>query len=293
MAGGVCRVIVEGSRFAVLFEVIEELAGGNLDARFELSPHLDDVDAVGYALNVLAEELQDTIARLQRANETLSSYTHVVSHDLKAPVRAITNCVRFLSEDLSGKLEKDQLHHLQTLRASSLQAQRLIDDLLAYAQIGANEAALEDIDLGTVVEEVLALLALPAEVQIVLPGSWPRLHTHHTLVGQILANLLSNAAKFSSAQHRRVEVGWKRIPPMSYEVWVRDNGIGIEPRHQATVFEMFRRLHRANEFDGTGLGLAIVKRAVDELGGSVRIDSEPGEGSCFFVVIPDRSPPAK
>jgi signal transduction histidine kinase len=126
--------------------------------------------------------------------------------------------------------------------------------------------------------------------------TWPKIEADLVLLEQIFRNLISNAMKFNRSECKRLELGWQCLPSTSvlgesegklYEFFVRDNGIGIDPRYHARIFRMFERLHTREEYDGTGMGLAIVKKAVDKLHGSVRLTSKPGEGSTFFVVLPE------
>jgi signal transduction histidine kinase len=117
-------------------------------------------------------------------------------------------------------------------------------------------------------------------------NDWPTIDTDPTLLRQILQNLIGNAIKFNRSPRTRVEIGWLPVGEDRYELFVRDNGIGIEPRDHEKIFSVFQRLHTREEYGGTGLGLAIVKKASGKLHGSVRVESKPGEGSTFFVVLP-------
>ncbi|MBW2174792.1 MAG: hypothetical protein JRF64_09200, partial [Deltaproteobacteria bacterium] len=107
-----------------------------------------------------------------------------------------------------------------------------------------------------------------------------------TLLRQIFVNLIGNAIKFNTSDSKRVEIGWLPTGEERYEVFVRDNGIGIESRHHEQIFRVFQRLHTRNEYEGTGLGLAIVKKASSKLHATVRIESKAGKGSTFFVALP-------
>jgi light-regulated signal transduction histidine kinase (bacteriophytochrome) len=115
---------------------------------------------------------------------------------------------------------------------------------------------------------------------------WPSIEADHTLLRQIFQNLVRNAVKFNSAKEKRLEIGFSSSDKKQCEVFVKDNGIGIDPRHHEQIFRVFQRLHTREEYDGTGLGLAIVKKAANKLHGSVRVESEPGKGSTFFVLLP-------
>ena len=134
--------------------------------------------------------------------------------------------------------------------------------------------------------EVMSLLRLPSDVEIVLADNWPVLTVDHTLLLQIFQNLITNAVKFNNSEKKRIEVGWQDGQEDRIELFVRDNGIGIEPRYSEQIFRVFQRLHTQKAYEGTGIGLAVVKKAAAHLDGKVRLESTPGEGSTFFVEIP-------
>jgi light-regulated signal transduction histidine kinase (bacteriophytochrome) len=135
-------------------------------------------------------------------------------------------------------------------------------------------------------EKLVTHLDLSADVEIVKGNEWPTVEAEATLLRQIFQNLIGNAIKFNSSSPKRVEIGWLPLDEQHCELFVRDNGIGIEPRHHEQIFQVFQRLHTRAEYEGTGLGLAIVKKATGKLHGSVRVESKPGEGSTFFVALP-------
>jgi signal transduction histidine kinase len=134
-------------------------------------------------------------------------------------------------------------------------------------------------------DDLRAMLG-PDAAALVLPPTWPALNAPPSLVRSILSNLLTNAVKFNRAAQKRVEVGWRTHAPGRVELYVRDNGIGIDPRFHERIFGIFKRLHTHGEYEGAGMGLAVVRKATRHLGGSVRVASEPGRGSTFFVDLP-------
>jgi PAS domain S-box-containing protein len=240
------------------------------------------------ALHQANLSLTATAAALQEANEEMSQFTYAVSHDLKAPLRAVSNFASFLQEDLAGELEPEQEELLEGLGEAVGQCQTLIDDLLALSRVSRLEVEPEEVELASLVREVWERLE-PGDAELVLAGEPLRLSLQRPLLQQILQNLLSNAVKFNRSSPPRVEVGWPHDGRGAFEIYVRDNGIGIEPRHQERVFGLFQRLHGEAEYSGTGLGLAIVRRAAARLGGSVSLRSRPGQGSTFRLALPPRS----
>jgi len=233
-------------------------------------------------------ELLEKTVELERVNTELSEYSSAVSHDIRAPLRAIHNYAEFLREDLGKTLKGEQKEYLDGLTQSVHRAETLVTDLLAFCRVGDKPLETETIDLGVFLRELIASMALPPEVEIKMPDDWPTIRAPSSFLGQIFQNLVENAVKFNRSEHKLVELGWRRVGKDQLEVFVRDNGIGIEPQHQQQIFGVFQRLHTMGEFDGTGIGLAIVKKTVTKLSGAIHVESTPGEGSTFFVTLPNK-----
>ncbi len=250
--------------------------------KLELAERKRVEEALRHAHKALAIEADE----LQEANEELSQYAYVVSHDLKAPLRAVRNYSDFLREDLEGTLHGDQKAYLDGLNRAIGQGEALIDDLLAFSRVGRWIEPVESLDLGTFLKTLSTSLEFDREIEVVMANDFPTIEAGPTLVTEIFENLISNAAKFNDSAHKRIEIGWRPAGDMAYELFVRDNGIGVEPRYHEQIFRVFQRLHTSAEYQGTGVGLAIVKKAVSKLHGSVRVESQAGEGSTFFVTLP-------
>ena len=232
-------------------------------------------------------QVQQYAHELQAANAELAQYAYVVSHDLKAPLRAIHNYADFLSEDLGDRLEEEQQSYLDGMKIAVREANTLIDDILALSRLERRHSEIETLDVGEFLRALIDGLNLPNDVEISMPDDWPAIAVEPLLFRQIFQNLLGNAVKFTIAECKKIELGWRTETPGWYEFFVRDNGIGIAPDHQQQIFQIFERLHTKEEFDGTGIGLAIVKKAAGKLGGSIRVESEPGRGSTFFLMLPE------
>jgi chemotaxis family two-component system sensor kinase Cph1 len=202
-------------------------------------------------------------------------------------LRAVRNYSDFLREDLEATLDGDQKAYLDGLNRAVNQGEALIEDLLAFARVGRWIGPMERLDMGAFLKELITSLDLDKDVEVVIGKDWPTMEAEPTLVKQIFQNLINNAIKFNDSAHKRVEIGWRPAEDGQCELFVRDNGIGIDPRHHERIFRVFQRLHTSEEYQGTGVGLAIVKKASSKLHGSVRLESQAGEGSTFFVALPE------
>jgi signal transduction histidine kinase len=191
-----------------------------------------------------------------------------------------------LLQDLAGRLEGEQHEYLEGLGESVRACEALVDDLLQLSRIGSRQLVYETLKLGSFLHEFVSSLRLPDTVEIEWATDWPTIESEPTLLRQIMQNLLLNGVKFNQASRKRIALGWHPVEDDCYELFVRDNGIGIELRHQEQIFRAFQRLHTNEEYEGTGIGLAIVKKAVSRLQGAIRIESQPGRGSTFFVTLP-------
>lgn len=231
-------------------------------------------------------DLSKKAADLEAANKELGQYAYVVSHDLKAPLRAIHNYADFLKEDLQVTLSGEQAEYLAGLLEAVNEAETLVNDLLELSRIGRKNVPTELIDLGHFLQDLLDSLEIPASAEVHLAEQWPTLEAQPPLLRQIFQNLVQNGLTFNQSPAKRVELGWRLIASNCYEFFVRDNGIGIKSEYQEQIFNVFQRLHTNEEYPGTGIGLAIVKKAAEKLQGSVRVESTEGQGSTFYVILP-------
>jgi signal transduction histidine kinase len=252
----------------------------------QLSMELNKRKRTEEELRIAHRDLAIYADELQAANKELSQYNHVVAHVLKAPLRAIHNYSDFLRKDFEATLNGGQQANLDSLNRAVRQGVELVDDLLEFSVVGRKSGPSETIDIGVFLQGVIASLDLSPDVEVVMGNDWPTIDTEPTLLRQIFVHFIRNAIKFNDSPRKRVELGWLPAGSERYELFVRDNGIGIEPRYQEQIFHMFEQLHMDKEYEGTGIGLAIVKKATSKLHGSVRIESKPGKGSTFFIALP-------
>jgi light-regulated signal transduction histidine kinase (bacteriophytochrome) len=236
-----------------------------------------------------AAELEETVRRrteaLAAANKELESFSYTVSHDLRAPLRAVDGYARMLEEDYAPRLDDEGRRLLSVVRESAARMGRLIDDLLAFSRLGRREPAKQTLDMRSLAREVADELGKGSVARVEL-AELPPAQADVSLIRQVWANLIGNALKYSSKREApRVEIGGREDGAENV-YWVRDNGVGFDMRYAAKLFGVFQRLHRADEFEGTGVGLAIVQRVVSRHGGRVWAESTPGEGACFHFSLP-------
>ncbi len=231
-------------------------------------------------------ELVAKAAVLEQANEELSQYAFVASHDLRAPLRAVRNYADFLREELESVLNDEQRTYFEGLGSALRHGDELVTDLLEFSRIGNALIAVQAVALEPFLDELRSSLDMGPNDELLVPCSLPAVLADQTLLTQIFSNLVVNGFKFNRSPDKRVEIGFTGERDGMCELFVRDNGIGIDSRYHDRIFKMFKRLHTHKEFEGTGIGLAIVRKAIAKLNGSVRVESEPGGGSMFFVSLP-------
>jgi light-regulated signal transduction histidine kinase (bacteriophytochrome) len=210
-----------------------------------------------------------------------------VSHDLRAPLRAIDGYARMLEEDCADGLNAEGRRLLGVVRTSAHRMGQLIEDLLALSRTGRQQPARLPLDMDRLAREVAAELAAQHQtIAAVEVAALPPAQGDPGLLRQVWTNLIGNGMKYSGKSERpRVEVGG-RAEEKENVFWVRDNGVGFDMKYAERLFGVFQRLHRPEEFPGTGVGLAIVQRVITRHGGRVWAEAKPGEGACFYFSLP-------
>ena len=241
-------------------------------------------------LSARETELAARRAELASANKELETFSHAISHDLRAPLRSIDGFGRALVEGYSSKLDAQGLEYVAHLRTASQQMKRLIDDMVLLGRVSRAELNHISVDLGVFAQEIAAELRAREpgrQVEFVIaPGL--QVHADRNLIRIALLNLISNAWKFTGKSPRaRIEVGVAHAGNEP-EFFVRDDGVGFNPAYQAKLFQPFQRLHARSEFDGTGVGLATAARVIERHGGRIWADSQPGHGATFHFTLPSK-----
>ena len=231
--------------------------------------------------------LEDANAALMAANAELDAFSYSVSHDLRAPLRAIDGFSRIVVDEDVGQLSDEQHRYLGLVRDNTHRMSELIDDLLALSRLASRPLVRQIVDMNELVAEVRESLQpdLAGRDVRIVAEDLPPVHADPVLVRQVLQNLLGNAVKYSrerSPGEIRISSGRSGD---QVEFIVRDNGVGFDMRYADKLFEVFQRLHLAEDYDGTGVGLAIVRRIVERHGGRVWATSSPGQGASFHFTL--------
>lgn len=244
------------------------------------------------ALAGAMRERAHAMLSLERRNRDLDQFAYVTSHDLKAPLRAISNLAGWIEEDLGEAAPAPVREHVTLLKQRTERMNTLIEGVLAYSRAGRS-ATSDAVSLAGVVEEVRNLLGLEGGAVVTL-GEDLRLQTDRTQLQQVLQNLTSNARKHAPEATKPIEISWGPSEDEGFvEIAVRDHGPGIDPRFHEKIFEIFQTLNARDKVESTGIGLAIVKKIVQGQGGRVGVESEPGQGARFVFTWPSVSPPGE
>ncbi|MCI0744633.1 MAG: ATP-binding protein, partial [Verrucomicrobia subdivision 3 bacterium] len=233
------------------------------------------------------ELLQQRTDKLQEAVGELEAFSYSVAHDLRAPLRAMQGYAQALLEQAAGQLTPQNQSYVERIQRAAARLDLLTQEVLTYSRLARTELQLHPVNLEQLTREVIEQYPeiCPPRAQIEIRSPLLPVMGHEALLTQVLCNLLVNACKFVAPETvpkvvvRTVTVG------RQVRIWVEDNGIGIAPEHRDRLFKIFGRIHPEHKYEGTGIGLAIVKKAAERMGGTAGFESEPGNGSRFWVQL--------
>ncbi len=242
-------------------------------------------------LNQITTELKTERSKLEISNRELEAFTYSVSHDLRAPLRAIDGFSQFLSEDHAGRLDQEGLRLLNVIRSNTAKMDQLIADLLNLSRISRSDMKIAETDMRAIVDSLLLDIVPPEikeqfdiKVQALSPAPCDA-----ALIKQVWQNLIDNAFKYSArSETKRIEIGAEENETERI-YYIRDHGAGFDPNYTHKLFGVFQRLHREDDFKGTGIGLAIVQRIVHRHGGRVWAEGEEEKGACFYFSLPRKA----
>ena len=228
---------------------------------------------------------EELLMKLEEVNSELRDFAHIVSHDLKAPLRGIASISQWLSADYADVLDEKGLEMLDLLNGRVHRMHSLIEGILAYSRVTRDQEDLVEFGLNEMLQEIIGTISPPENIEIRIENSMPVVHCEKTRLEQLFQNLISNAIKFMDKPEGRIRIGCNRRGG-TWEYYVTDNGPGIEEAYFKKIFQMFQTLNNRDEFESTGIGLSIVKKVVELYGGDIRVESRLGEGTSFRFTLP-------
>jgi len=236
----------------------------------------DDITERKLAENKIREYLKD----LEKTNKELDEFAYVVSHDLKAPLHAISNLTGWIEEDMKGRFSDETSSNFNIIKSRVARMEDLINGLLEFARANHKKGEKSSVDLNEFISEVIEFCAIPVNCSIAIPGKLPVLFGDKIKFQQIFANLIGNAIKYNDKKEINIIISAEE-KESEWLISVKDNGPGIDQRFHEKVFVIFQTLNPRDTVESTGVGLAIVKKIVEEEGGAIWVESQPGSGADF------------
>jgi PAS domain S-box-containing protein len=241
-------------------------------------------------LEKLNTDLESTVHELMRTNKELQEFAYITAHDLKTPLRGIGTLAEWLSTDYADKFDEPGQKQVKMLAERAKRADKLVDSILQYASAGHTREKQGQVDLNTVLPEIICEIDPPENIEITFENELPVLMCKKTHIRQVFHNLLSNAVKHMDKEKGQVKVGCLEENGF-WKFSVADNGPGINQKYFKKIFKIFQTLSPPDETESTGIGLSVAKKIVKLNGGKIWIESNPGEGSTFFFTLPKSGVP--
>jgi signal transduction histidine kinase len=290
----------------------EIIGSGNLDYKVGMNLH-DEVGRLSLTFDKMTHDLKETTASrdelnreiavrkkaeqalhltaqdLARSNKDLEQFAYVASHDLQEPLRAVGGFMGLLKNQYYDKLDAQAREYIDFSVDGAERMQGLIEGLLAFSRVGTRGGEFESFNLKEALDIALKNLnmLITESSAVVANDPLPVVTADRSQMTQLFQNLIANAVKFHGPQRPEIHIGAQH-KERAWEIFVRDNGIGIDPQYFERIFLIFQRLHTRAQYKGTGIGLAVCKKIVERHGGKIWVESVPEEGSTFFFTIPDK-----
>lgn len=238
-------------------------------------------------MNNLESLVRERTRRLEETIAELEAFSYTVSHDLRAPLRAMQGYSHYLVEEYSNKLDEQGVDFLERIKSNSHRLDRLVQDILTFSRFAKETVDTRPLDPESLIRQTLHCYSdlQPPQAQITLRPPFASVLGHEAYLTQCISNLLTNAVKFVEPGKTPSITIWAESTPEKVRLHFQDNGVGIDETHQKRIFRMFERGPNSQRVDGTGIGLAIVQRAVERMGGTVGVESSPGKGSTFWIEL--------
>lgn len=283
--GAVRHLIINGAPIVGPDGKVQSLIATVVDVSEQRRAH-EEIQMLNQSLE---QRVQERTAALQDSNEQMEAFCYSISHDLRAPLRAMQGFTTALKEDLGSAMSDVGREYADRIVEAAQRMDRLIQDLLEYSRLGRMELNLKEVRLEKVIEDAMFELRSEiagSEASVSIQQPLPAVLGHEAVLEQVFINLLSNSLKFVLKNTRPEVSVIAEDHGATVRIVVKDNGIGIDPAHQERIFRVFERLHTVESYPGTGIGLAIVRKAVERMGGTTGVDSKPGQGSSFWIELP-------
>jgi PAS domain S-box-containing protein len=249
--------------------------------------------------------VRERTAKLQETIGELQAFSYTISHDMRAPLRAMQGFAQFLFDDYGSKLDERGVDYLQKIMRSALRLDHLIHDVLSYSRMLHAQNPMQPVDLDGLMRDIITTYPNGHKAEFHIQGKLPKVLGNEAFLTQCFSNLLGNASKFVNpgvTPHVEIRAEDQGLKPAAREettgasrlsrsdtatvrIWVEDNGVGIAAENHERVFRMFERIHSADQYEGTGIGLAIVRKAAERMGGQVGFESELGKGTRFWIQL--------
>jgi len=233
-------------------------------------------------LKNLEVQKEKLLSKLEKSNDELHEYAHIVSHDLKSPLRSIHALISWIKEDNQGKLDDVSLQNIVHIETTLEKMEQLITDVLDYSSVGADNSKKVDVDLDSLVNDLTKMLYVPEHIVIKRIHTLPTIKGDKTKLQQLFQNLISNAIKFIDKEKGEIIIDVEDLKS-HYKFSIQDNGIGIEKKFHDKIFKIFHALNKSK--DSTGIGLSIVKKIINLHEGEIWLNSEPNIGTTFYFTL--------
>lgn len=254
---------------------------------FELEKKMTELSTVLLYLQDREKLLEKKAEQLENANRELKDFAYIVSHDLKAPLRAIGSLASWIAADYADKFDEDGREQMNLLMGRVRRMHDLINGVLQYSRVGRIREKIVEVDLNQVVGDIIEMIAPPESIKINVVNELPSIWCEPTRITQVVQNLLSNAVKYMDKPRGDIKIGSTEDDGF-WKVYVSDNGPGIEEKYQSKIFQIFQTLNPRDEVESTGVGLSLVKKIIEMYGGKVWVESKVGTGSTFFFTLPKK-----
>jgi len=239
--------------------------------------HLDITE-----LKSLEEQKEALLKELARSNDELQEYAHVVSHDLKSPLRSINALVNWIKDDNAGKLDDETTKNLELIDSTLEKMEHLISDVLQYSSVTSEAKVFQDVPVVEVLHDIIEILHIPEHITVTIPEDLPVIKADKVKIQQLFQNLISNSVRYNDKEQGIISIGYKDASKY-HQFSVSDNGVGIKKEYHEKIFKIFQSLNKSKE--SSGIGLTIVKKIIDIYKGDIWLESEPGKGTTFYFTI--------